>query len=269
MDRKSYHVFKIGGSALTQPASYAQVADALLSLRKSPLVVVVSAMAGITNQLIQTAQSSGIYSRKYIDEIVAYGEIISTKIMTLTFKSKNVKAIGITPLDDEWPIITNSDFGDAMPILECCTQNLASQFRKMKGVDIVVLSGFLGRDAEGNITTLGRGGSDTTAVLIGHCMGWQVHIIKTTAALETFRENIAAGSKKDSITVDELKEFLVKNPGFVADKALKYIGPKDSVRISVLSESFDGITIRSPIKEKIHRRHYVIKTEAIDTDATG
>jgi len=242
MKKPSHQVIKIGGSILTQSVSYSQVADVILSSKDFPLVIVVSAMAGVTDQLIQTAKSSGIYNNEYIDEILASGEIISTKIMSLTFKSRKVDAIGITPLDDGWPIVTNSNFGDAMPILDLCTQNLKRLFHKTAKFDIVVLSGFLGLDLEGKITTLGRGGSDTTAVLIGHCMNWPVHLMKTAATFKAFREEIA-NKFKNPMTIKELKKLLVYYPGFICEKALRYIEPKDNVKISTLAEAFNGVRI--------------------------
>jgi len=246
MKRHNYEVIKIGGSVLTEPASYSQVVDAILALGNSPLVIVVSAMAGTTDQLIQTAKSLRICNTKYVDEILAFGEIISTKIMSITFKSRKADAVGITPLDEEWPIITNSSYGDATPDLDLSNRNLKRLFHNTVNSNIVVLSGFLGRDSEGNITTLGRGGSDTTAFLIGYCLKWPVQLMKTAAAFETFRAEIATRfTKKDSITIEELKKYLVDHPGFVSDKALNYIRPEEDVTISTLTEVSKGVRIRS------------------------
>ena len=246
MRNHSYEVIKIGGSLLTELVSYPQVVDTILASGNSPLVIVVSAMAGTTDKLLQAAKSLRISSNKRIDEILAFGEILSTKIMSSEFKSRKVDAIGVTPFDDGWPIITDSNFGDAMPNLDLSSQRLRKLFYNTVDSNIVVFSGFLGHDSERNITTLGRGGTDTTAVLIGHCLKWRVHLIKTAGAFEAFREEMVTKfGKKDSITVEELKKLLVDHPSFVCDKALKYIRPGDGIMIGTLAKPFRGVTIRS------------------------
>jgi aspartokinase len=241
---REYKIIKIGGSLLRQMISYAQVVDAILASRLFPIVVVVSAMAGMTDHLKQVAESLGITNKRDVDVILGAGEIMSTLIMSSTFSSRNVSVATVTPLDRDWPIITDSNFGDATPDEKLTATNLKRLFLKERQSDVVVFSGFLGRDSEGNLTTLGRGGSDTTAVLIGHCMGWQVNLMKVDAALRILQKDGEGRLINGlSITRTEFERFLTSHPGFVCCKALKYMESEDRVSLGALSRTVDEIAI--------------------------
>lgn len=245
MARSCQSVVKIGGSLLSEPNCYKRVANEIISLRRFPIVIVVSAMARTTNRLLKIIEASGIHSKKHIDAILSFGEIISAKLMNFTFTSNEIKSVDITPLDRKWPIITNDEFGKATPNMRITQEKVQKVVSNcIMEHDAIVISGFVGRDRDGNFTTLGRGGSDISAVLIGHCINSEVVILKRHFAVQTLIQSISnMGEVKDTMTVDEFKSFLTAYPGFICDKALKYMGPKDVLRISSLDNIFNGTII--------------------------
>lgn len=162
-------VQKYGGTSLANPERRAQVAAKIseaVSQGYSP-VIVVSAIgrAGdpyATDTLIKLA--STVYSdmpKREMDLIMSCGEIISGTIMVSTLQSLGLEAVLLT--GGQAGVITNNCFGDAR-IVRVDPKNILAQLNEGK---IVVVAGFQGVTEDGQITTLGRGGSDTTAAAIG------------------------------------------------------------------------------------------------------
>ena len=137
------------------------------------VVVVVSALKGMTDKLLRVAEGiSQETPRDMIDHIIGLGEEQSTRLMASALKGLGVDAVEITPDSPSWPIVTDEAFGDAEPIFEECKNNVELGLRPLvKRGKVPVVCGFTGRSITGNITTLGRGGSDTTAVILARCLG--------------------------------------------------------------------------------------------------
>ena len=125
------------------------------------MVVVVSAMSGETNKLVALADDICDFpdSREY-DVLVASGEQVSMALLAICLKSMGYKAKSY----NGWqvPILTDSAFSKAR-IAEIPDTNMRAD---LKEGTIIVVAGFQGVDVAGNITTLGRGGSDTSAVAL-------------------------------------------------------------------------------------------------------
>jgi len=162
-------VQKFGGTSLANPERRAQVAAKVseaINQGYSP-VVVVSAIGRsgdpyATDTLIKMV--SNIYSevpKREMDLLLSCGEIISGSIMVSTLQGLGLEAILLT--GGQAGIITNSSFGDAR-IVKIEPENILEQLKEGK---VVVVTGFQGMTEDGQITTLGRGGSDTTACSIG------------------------------------------------------------------------------------------------------
>lgn len=162
-------VQKYGGTSLANSERRAQVAAKIseaVSQGYSP-VIVVSAIgrAGdpyATDTLIKLV--STVYSdmpKREMDLIMSCGEIISGTIMVSTLQSLGLEAVLLT--GGQAGVITNNCFGDAR-IVRVDPKNILAQLNEGK---IVVVAGFQGVTEDGQITTLGRGGSDTTAAAIG------------------------------------------------------------------------------------------------------
>lgn len=159
-------VLKFGGTSVGSVERIKNVANIVASAagQGHKIIVVVSAMAGVTDSLIAQAEqlnaNKGIMARIAMDSLLASGEQIGSSLLCLAIQSLGLAS----SVWQGWqiPIITNSIHGKAR-IKKIITDKIYP--RVMNG-EIAIVSGFQGVDNNGHITTLGRGGSDTTAVAI-------------------------------------------------------------------------------------------------------
>ena len=124
------------------------------------VIVIVSAMAGKTNELVGwVGETSPLYDAREYDAVVSSGENVTAGLMALVLQEMDVPARSW----QGWqvPLITNAAHSSAR-IEEIPTENITAKFAE--GMKVAVIAGFQGISPEGRITTLGRGGSDTTAV---------------------------------------------------------------------------------------------------------
>ncbi|MGI6424304.1 MAG: aspartate kinase [Tepidanaerobacteraceae bacterium] len=162
-------VQKFGGTSVKSPENRKAVLNHILKAKEkgNDVVVVVSAMGRLgdpyaTDTLIELLKAQGgkLCSKKK-DLIMSCGEIISAAVMASYIEAQGVKAEAMTGF--QAGILTTADFGNA-DILEV---DPAPITEKLKEGKVVVVAGFQGRTENNEITTLGRGGSDTTAVVLG------------------------------------------------------------------------------------------------------
>jgi aspartate kinase len=154
-------VQKYGGTSVGDVERIRNVARRVLNTKKQGhgVVVVVSAMAGETDKLIRLAQQvTSSPDEREMDVLVSTGEQVSIALLTIALKDMRVDAKSY--LGFQIKIATDSAFGKAR-ITSIESEKVLSD---LKNGRIVVVAGFQGIDESGNITTLGRGGSDTTAV---------------------------------------------------------------------------------------------------------
>ncbi len=177
-------VVKFGGSSLADGEKIRNAARSVVKEAKKghEVVVVVSAMGKTTNALLEALDIStgSMYSPQQKDDIAAMGERTSVRIMSAAINSLGVKSVYVEPGGENWPIITNSKFTNATVDMEK-TKELAKKrlVPLLKEGIVPVVCGFVGVDKSGDITTMGRGGSDTTAVILGNCLEAQEVIIVT------------------------------------------------------------------------------------------
>lgn len=175
MASKKIIVVKYGGSVLKDGLAFRNAAEAVKAEyeRGVGVVVVVSALRGVTDQLLGVAEDiSPDTPRDVLDHIIGLGEEQSARLMASALKGMGVDAVEITPDSPSWPIVTDETYGDAEPIVEECLSNVELGLKPLvERGRVPVVCGFTGRSPEGNITTLGRGGSDTTAVILARCLG--------------------------------------------------------------------------------------------------
>ncbi|MEM3194013.1 MAG: aspartate kinase, partial [Candidatus Bathyarchaeia archaeon] len=164
-------VIKFGGADLATGMKIRRAAEMVLKAGFKETVVVVSAMGETTNNLINImSEIGGVSDRDYAD-IVSMGERISARIFCSALRALGADAVYLEPSHEEWPIITDSNFKDAKPDMEETCARVKKYIEPLlSSGKIVVVCGFLGRDKNGNITTLGRGGSDTTALILANCL---------------------------------------------------------------------------------------------------
>ena len=161
-------VLKFGGTSLGNNKKIKLVSDLIIDKLKvnKKIIVVVSAMAGSTDELINKTQvyKNCKFNSEY-DTVISSGEQVSAGLMSLLLNSKNINARSV--MGWQIPIVTDAMSGKAK-ILNINTENIKNFF---KVHDVLVVAGFQGIDSKQRITTLGRGGSDTSAVALAVAVG--------------------------------------------------------------------------------------------------
>ena len=157
-------VMKFGGASLASKQRIEQVADIIAQKQKSiaHILVVVSAMGGMTENLLSLARE--IHDdppRRELDMLVSVGERVSMALLAMALSKRKVQAVSFT--GSQSGIITCSRHNDAR-IIDVRPSRIKEALCKDQ---VVIVAGFQGVSREKEITTLGRGGSDTTAVALG------------------------------------------------------------------------------------------------------
>jgi aspartate kinase len=155
---------KFGGHLLLLRPNFLKLADIVLARAGvyRYVVVVVSAMGNTTDQLLALAKEVHPEPpRREQDMLISVGERVSIALLAMALAAKGKEAISFT--GSQSGIITTSEHADAR-IVEIRPQRILKELAQGK---IVIVAGFQGMSKEGEITTLGRGGSDTTAVALG------------------------------------------------------------------------------------------------------
>ena len=156
-------VQKFGGTSVGSIERIEAVADIIIRQRQlgHQVVAVVSAMSGETNRLLALAQQvDSVPSSRELDVLVSTGEQVSASLLAMVLIRKGYPAVSL--LGDQLGMLTDNLFTKAR-ITQVNDKRIRQELRHGR---IVIAAGFQGRDSEGNITTLGRGGSDTSAVAI-------------------------------------------------------------------------------------------------------
>ncbi len=156
-------VQKFGGTSVGSIERIEQVADKVKKHREAgdDLVVVLSAMSGETNRLIDLAKQISEHPvPRELDVIVSTGEQVTIALLAMALTKRGVPAVSYT--GNQVRILTDSAHNKAR-ILQIDDQKIRAD---LKAGRVVVVAGFQGVDEHGNITTLGRGGSDTTGVAL-------------------------------------------------------------------------------------------------------
>jgi len=199
-------VQKYGGTSVGDLQRIRNVAANVAKLYAdgNDVVVVLSAMAGVTDQLLTlAAEISHHPSRRELDVLLATGEQTTVALLSMTLESMGYPARSLLGYQAE--IVTDHDFGQAR-IVQINADRLKAYLSQRK---IVAVAGFQGRDTSGNITTLGRGGSDTSAVALAAALGADACEIYTDVdGVYTTDPNICEKARKlDKISYDEMLEM--------------------------------------------------------------
>lgn len=230
-------VAKFGGTSVGNGSRIKKAAQSVVNeyMKGNQIVVVVSAVNKSTDDLIglsDEAVGEGLTDRQRA-EIVAMGELTSARLFSATVESLGVKSEYIDPYNDLWPVITDSDPLEAKI-------DFKSTDIKMQGIKtllnqgiIPIICGFLGKGPRGEITTLGRGGSDVSAFLIGHCLEASEVIIVTDVdgVMSTDPNKIESARLLDEITVEEMRDLATHGAQVLHPRALTYKDPVISAKI--------------------------------------
>jgi aspartate kinase len=231
-------VVKFGGSSLADKEHIAQAARLVSkeAAKGTRLVVVVSAMGGMTDQLIGLVNhnSAKTPDKTDVDDVLAMGERTSVRIFTAALKAEGLEARYFDPTDADWPIITDDNFSNANPILELCLQKAREHVVPLLDwATVPVIAGFVGRSTGGRISTIGRGGSDTTAFIIAKAIGAdEVVLVTDTDGILTADPKIIPNARTLArIEVGTLVGLADSGTKFIHRKALKYKDPDIPVKV--------------------------------------
>jgi aspartate kinase len=196
-------VQKYGGTSVANLERIKNVARRVAKTydRGNEIVVILSAMAGITDDLIHMADKiSESPDKRELDVLLATGEQTTSALLAMTLKSMNYPAQSL--LGHQAEVLTDQCHGNAR-ILDIRADRIKELLEQHH---IVVVAGFQGCDPDGNITTLGRGGSDTSAVAIAAALKADVCEIYTDVdGVYTADPNICPQARKlDAISYDEM-----------------------------------------------------------------
>ncbi len=225
-------VVKFGGSSLADHERLSRAVAAVVSEAKkgTHIAVVVSAMGKTTDVLLNTMKntSNGKLDKRELDDILSMGERTSVRIFAAALRTNDVESRYFDPHHDDWPIITDAAFSNANPILDECKKRIRESVLPVveKG-EVPVIAGFVGRTVDGRITTLGRGGSDTTAFILAEALQADEIVLVTDAnGIMSADPKIIANPKRlAEIDVNALVGLADSGAKFVHSKALKYKPP--------------------------------------------
>ena len=226
-------VKKFGGSSVATPEKIYRLVDRVLR-EKTPedkIVIVVSAMGDTTDDLLTLAgRISAHLPKREMDMLLATGEQVSIALLASAFMERGQKAVSFT--GPQAGIRTNSQHTKA-GILEVKAERVQ---KALEEGNIVIVAGFQGATEDGDITTLGRGGSDTTAVAIA--AGLQADICEIYTDVDgvyTADPRIVPEARKlKEITFSEMLELARLGAGVMQPRAVEY-GEHNGVDIHVRS----------------------------------
>ncbi|MBI5558801.1 MAG: aspartate kinase [Deltaproteobacteria bacterium] len=199
-------VQKFGGTSVANPDKIRAVAQRVMDCYKqgNQVVVVLSAMAGETNRLVDLAhQMQPIPDPREMDVLLAIGEQVTVALFAMAVKEAGLDAVSL--LGDQIKISTDSMHTKAR--IKSINADLIKSY--LNDGKIVVVAGFQGVTEKGDITTLGRGGSDTTAVALAAALAAnQCDIFTDVEGVYTTDPNVCPSARKiDKITYDEMLEL--------------------------------------------------------------
>ncbi|HKM27816.1 MAG TPA: aspartate kinase [Thiopseudomonas sp.] len=231
-------VQKFGGTSVGSPERIAQVAEKVAKFRAAgdDIVVVVSAMSGETNRLLALAkQIADKPSLREMDVMIATGEQVTIALLAIALNKIGVPAVSFTGA--QVPIITDSEHGKAR-ILSIDEAKVSEQLKAGK---VVVVAGFQGVDEQGSITTLGRGGSDTTAVaLAAKLKADECHIYTDVDGVYTTDPRVVPKAQRlDRITFEEMLEMASLGSKILQLRSVEFAG-KYNVPLRVLHSFEEG-----------------------------
>ncbi len=252
-------VLKFGGSSLANDENLKSVAEKIVSYYNSNnrVVVVLSAQGKTTDKLISEVDSlTKNPNKRELDALLSVGEQISVTKMAILLNSMGYPAVSL--LGWQVGILTDDEYSDAK-IEKIDNSRIETELNEGK---IVIIAGFQGIDKENNITTLGRGGSDTTAVSIAailkanHC-----YIYSDVEGVYTADPKKIENAKQlDEISYEEMREISGEGAKVLHNRCVtiaeKYNIPIETKSTfnnkkgTIISNKFEEKTIKSIVRNK-------------------
>ena len=228
------HVMKFGGTSMGSVERIEHVAGLIKGARQAgtDVAVVVSAMSGETNRLVALAReiSPAVVDVRELDVLLSTGEQVTIALLAMALKEIGVEARSWTGA--QLPMLTDSAHSKAR-IVEIGTDRLRAA---IAAGEVPVVAGFQGVDGEGDITTLGRGGSDTSAVALAAALGAdECRIYTDVDGVYTTDPRVEPAARRLSrITFEEMLEMASLGSKVLQIRAVEFAG-KHAVPLRVLS----------------------------------
>ena len=247
-------VQKYGGTSVGSAERIKNVARRVAKFKAKghQIVVVLSAMSGETNRLLALAKEMQAHpDPRELDVILATGEQVTIGLLTMALMELGLKAKSYT--GGQVRILTDNAHTKAR-IVSIDEQNIYSD---LENDYVVVVAGFQGADKDGNITTLGRGGSDTTGVAIAAALGADECQIYTDVdgVYTTDPRMVPEARRLKSITFEEMLEMASLGSKVLQIRSVEFAG-KYKVKLRVLSsfeEEGEGTLITFEDKDKMEQ----------------
>ncbi len=224
-------VMKFGGTSVAGTEKLRNIADIVIKeVKNNKIIVVLSAMAGETNKLQSYLDDFQSQYSLESDLVLTSGEQVTIGLLSAELKNKGLKSIPL--LGWQIPIITD-DSHERAKILHIDKKRIEKFFKKN---DVIVLAGFQGISLDGEITSLGRGGSDTTAVAIASSVGAERCDIYTDVdGVYTTDPNIDQNAKKISkMSYEEMLEMASTGSKVLHTRSVE-LAMKNNLTLQVLS----------------------------------
>jgi len=232
------YVYKFGGTSVGSTERIKAVAEKVKATHDvgNQIVVVVSAMSGETNRLIGLAKEMQAQpTDRELDVLVSTGEQVTVALLSMALHHIGCDAVSYT--GGQVKILTDSSHTKAR-ILHIEDEKMRSDLSQG---NVVVVAGFQGVDENGNITTLGRGGSDTTAVALAAALkADECHIYTDVDGVYTTDPRVEPKARKlDKITFEEMLEMASQGSKVLQIRSVEFAG-KYNVPLRVLSSFTEG-----------------------------
>mgnify|MGYP006076160115 CR=1 FL=1 len=232
-------VQKYGGTSVGTIERIQSVADRVIETKEEghQVIVVLSAMSGETDRLLSLAKAlSNSPSPRELDVLLSTGEQVTIALLSMALEEKGYSAVSFT--GSQVHIRTNNEHNKAR-ILDIETAHV---YERLDKGQIVVVAGFQGLDENGNITTMGRGGSDTTAVAMAAALeADECRIYTDVKGVYTADPRIVENAQRlDSVTYEEMLEMASLGSKVLQIRSVEF-ARKYNVNLRVLSSFEDGL----------------------------
>ena len=265
MNTNNLYIQKYGGTSVGDTTKIMNVAKRIKTYtdKGAQVVVVVSAMGDTTDDLIQLANEIDKDApKREMDMLLSTGEQVSIALLAIALEKINVPAISFT--GGQVKIITDGIFSNAR-IEEIHTQRLQQSLNEGK---VCIVAGFQGVDSNDNITTLGRGGSDTSAAAIASALkSKECEIFTDVDGIYTADPRYVPTAKKlKTISYDEMLELASLGAGVLHSRSVEF-AKKYDVTLHVRSTFSDNEGTLVVSEERIMEKLLVTGVTLKDTEA--
>lgn len=258
------YVQKYGGTSVGTVERIEHVADKIKSFHDAghQMVIAVSAMSGETNRLISLANSiSDSPVPREMDVLLSTGEQVTIALLAMALQKRGVGAISFTG----WQVGINTDSAHMKARIESIDTDALR--KQLDAGNVCIVAGFQGADSEKNITTLGRGGSDTTGVALAAALGAdEAQIYTDVDGVYTTDPRVVPNARRmEKVTFEEMLEMASLGSKILQIRSVEFAG-KYKVPLRVLSSFDDGPGTLITMEEDVSVENPVISGIAFSRD---